>query len=684
MPTPIELPTKKADLKETISQMVYEGLSEMAPHRVRYLVNHYYLQGIRRFGTLDYTNGTVQIARQDHHGHMDFKYEGITKKYEDELGRRSGVDVRPKVNRPGNLSLDSLRQASMAQAVLDTLTSELDLNAIKSQAFEVQLRAGRGALALWSQDTAFIEAQEQRTHIGIEVIPPWQLIPLPARYTSTNDMRGVGRVRKVPVSWLKTRNGLKANWNEIDTVDVSPAVDPNNIDDTTYGTSMRQQRRRSRSTQDHAVPHCLLAELFFEDSNGTVLRYVVWAGDEILLDEDYAKTPMKQRPMMPIAVFDDIPTGEFYSKCFLDKLVGLNVETEYLLKNTFENFQEISIFGTMVFPTTLGINKQEFLNPRTKPRCVSYEPSYVSKEHRPFNIAPFNIGDAPGRFASFSIGAMDQLAGHSSGMFSGDAPGRVDSASGLSFLYETSNIPLRGPMTSIKSAFVKIYKAMLSVARATWQKGELAQITMLDDNILGVVIDPETGQLALDANSVPHPSSVDITIQSDRPVSLSQKKQELKEMLSLGLVSPYEFKIMNFKEGFDLPMLPDGEWESYRKAVIQNVILFNDGVTPGKWTGQSGQSELIISENSDDPIIQLRVIGDFIKKPEFMLASPAVRNAFYKRKSEYEAMAGTTYPEQLPFMDEMVQEKMAQQSLTEGPAQSEVQQQARAAGALGR
>ena len=96
--------------------------------------------------------------------------------------------------------------------------------------------------------------------------------------------------------------------------------------------------------------------------------------------------------------------------------------------------------------------------------------------------------------------------------------------------------------------------------------------------LVGIVIDPESGQVKLDANSVPHPAEVRIKVRSQLPTSPTQRKQELVQMLQLGLITPAEFKVINQKEGLGFPMLPDAEWHNYRKAVLNNIIMFGDGI----------------------------------------------------------------------------------------------------------
>ncbi len=658
MATPITLPTTKQDLESAVRRLIIEAESELRPHKIRFQVNQYYMQGIRNFDRFDYNTGTVHIAHEDHHGRIDFRLEKLTKLYMDERGRRLGMDIRPKVIKDESPALNSLRKTSTAQAVLNTMVSEILLPDVLDRAVEMQLLYGCGALGLWGQDNAYdIESDTdsigERIHASIENIPPWQILPIPARTSSGADVRGIIRYRRVPMDWLRSREGLtppRDGWKAIQTDSISVGQDPNQVNESTGSGSHASWKNTTSSVAQGVenVDHTWLAEIFLEDWDHTLLRYIVWAGEYILRDDNFEGTNPKERPMMPVAFFQDISAGEFYAKGFVDTLIGLNVESEHLMRNTFENYQDLDMFGFLAVPATMGLNTNQMRRAQGKPRILTFDPD-IGNEGGPIQISPANIGDAPANVASFAEGLMDRIAGHSGGLFSGDAPGRVDSASALNFLYETSNIPLSAPMNSLASAISKIYSAMLGLARSHWGSETLARVTMLDDNIVGVTIDANTGLLRLDSNSVPHPTEVNITIQSTMPQSRSQRKQELVEMLQLGLITPFDFKVENFKCGLGFPIPEDAEWHAYRKAVLQNIILFGDGKTPG---------EIIVSEEADDPIIQGKVLATFMKRPEFSLASKEVRQKFIERQQVYQDMLGMQAP--VPYPEELVDMQMQQ------------------------
>jgi hypothetical protein len=350
----------------------------------------------------------------------------------------------------------------------------------------------------------------------------------------------------------------------------------------------------------------------------------------------------KERPMMPLEVVRDIPVGGFYGKSFMSLIIPTNMQTEHLIKTMFSNAQELDAFGILFFPTSSGLNVQS-LKPKKggEPRVLLYEPDLTVPQHQPFSIKPENMGDWPGKVAQMGMSIINDLAGQSP-MMSGNAPGRVDSAQGLGMLYEASTVSLAAPMLSLANGFCTVYKALLGMAREQWEKGTLAKVTMLDDTLVGVVLDGATGKISLDKNSIPHPTQVTVLVKSQMPRSIAQRKSEMMQMLQSGLITPREFRRINMVEGLDFPQGSRAEYENWRKAVLNNIIQFGDGMTPG---------DVIISMEADNPEIQLEAVQDFMAKPEFTLASPEVRTAFEKRKQTYAQMLGQ-YPQQLPYPEQ--------------------------------
>jgi hypothetical protein len=222
---------------------------------------------------------------------------------------------------------------------------------------------------------------------------------------------------------------------------------------------------------------------------------------------------------------------------------------------------------------------------------------------------------------------------------------------------EASNLPLNAPLQSLAKAFSGCYMAMLGQARQQWKDGHLAQITMLDDSIAGVQIN-ERGQLQISGSAIPYPTELKVTIRSEKPISETQRKIELADMLKIGVIDPLQFRLIAYREGLDLPVGNRAEWENWRKATLYNLIMFGDGRTPG------GQ-DLRVSEEADLPNIQLMCLQQFMAKPEFALASTEVRKRFIQRKQFLQDMLGNLpqgmgNPEDEALVQQQLQQQMQQ------------------------
>ena len=216
---------------------------------------------------------------------------------------------------------------------------------------------------------------------------------------------------------------------------------------------------------------------------------------------------------------------------------------------------------------------------------------------------------------------------------------------GLGMLFETSSIPLTGPAYALASGFTTVYRAMLELAKERWSNLEMSAISMLDDSVIGLVMNTATGALDTEANALPLPEEVDISVVSALPVSPEQQKAELANALQLQVITPREYRLMARKQGLDLPVGNDAEWENHRNAVMENLILFGDGKTPG---------EALVSSH-DMHMEHLETLNTFRAKPEFLFASPEVRESFITHHTEHMRGMGTGYPESMPYPEDMAE-----------------------------
>jgi hypothetical protein len=238
----------------------------------------------------------------------------------------------------------------------------------------------------------------------------------------------------------------------------------------------------------------------------------------------------------------------------------------------------------------------------------------------------------------------------------GEAPGRVDSKLGLGFLQETSNTPLLPSAAGLASALIQCYEASLAmVAAGAWDQEKIVQVTMLDDALAGVVLNADKGTISLELNAIPRPEQVTVFVQAMTPRSKEQQKAELMKSLEIGSIDMFEYRIAVRKEGLDLPVGNDAEWQNYREAMLENIILFGDG----------RNTKPIVWDILDIHEVHMRVHQAFMARPEFRQASADVQNAFKKHYSAHQLALGNSMPDQAPYPEDAAIEqemlrKMAQ------------------------
>jgi len=299
-----------------------------------------------------------------------------------------------------------------------------------------------------------------------------------------------------------------------------------------------------------------------------------------------------------------------------------------------------------MWPASLG-TPPEAMRGRDGVKRITYEPDYTTPDLKPFNIEPAKLTEPQINGTMIAGNLMDKVANQPTEMLQGGAPGRVDSASGLGMLFETSGIPLSPTAKNIAEALAGVYRAMLGICRDNWPAEKVVSVSNLDDSLAGIVFDMETGEITLSKNSIPSPDEVNINVASEIPISKEQQKMELKEALKDGIITldEYSFKVREL--GLTSPVGNEVAWQNYRRAKLENLALFGDGENPG---------EVIVSER-DMHLIHKNVLDTFMAGPEFYAASQPVRDAFVQHYEEHNVGLGIM-PEGMPPMEEAAELEM--------------------------
>jgi len=650
----VELPKDTEQLEAVVNNLVEVGEQDRSVKEVHWWYIHHYLHGARKFAGADFTNGTLDVDYANEDGLIQFRYEDVVSKFQAQVGRMLQMDLNPRVRRK-SIGLEDMRNATLANIALRAAMPPSKVKRMHMAACPPFLKYGCVGFAVWND-------QEQ---VGIDLVMPWELVPVPSRPLESSEERGLARVRWVPKEWVKGLPyvGRSVKWTGMEEMEMPAGELPDDASGrfATFGGSgstgnarlEKHWRGGAGAKKDKTkVPVVRFVELWTWTQDGYVKEYVVMAGGKLVYRKEYTDVRMP----MPLRVAVDIPTGGFYGRGFLSTVIPMNAEMEYSLGRLFTNVQDFDTYGLLCLPTTLGI-PPEVIRSSDGTKRIVYAPDYTVPDLKPFNIEPANAGTLPAETIKLGAELNNRIANQPTEMLGGGAPGRVDSQSGLGFLYEVSNTPLTPSVISLAAAISGCYEAILALLPTIWGPEKAVEVAVLDDAMAGVQLDPSTGTVSLNTglNSLPHPDTVDISVESMMPRSKEQEKVELQNALAQGIIDVTEYRIEVRKRDLGLPVGSEAEWQNWRRAVMNNIILFGDGQTPGQ----------VEVNDHDLHEIHIRVITAFMARPEFYAASPQVRQKFTDLLlARQDRLAG--FPEQLPYPEEGAIEQEAMNRMNPG------------------
>jgi len=665
---PKDTAANKHQVEQIFQYLVSAGKNKINPISVNWFINHYYMRGIRNFSNINYANGSLNASYLDGSGVLKFRYEKIVAKYQAQLGRLLSINMAPAVSRRGR-SLDGLRKASTAQVVLDSAFPQEKVSKLALSAFPPLLHYGTIGFGLWVEDV---------DSIGIEVINPWELIPIPIDVSSPSDVRGLIRVRYVPSDYVKglsiTPSEKSKTYKGMEDLKIPFGDLPADASSRFQGTASlthsgggfyirsgqsqveTQWKGRHTKKDKTQMDVTLLVEVWTETTDGYLAEYLVFAGSYEKLVQLYRHDHSASKYYMPVKIARDVVVGGFYGRSFVDQLIPLNTEAEYSLSSLFQSVAEFDLYGIQLWPASLG-TPPEAHRGQDGIKRLTYEPDYTVPDLKPGQMLPASLTKPYIEAAMIAGSLMDDVANQPE-MLKGEAPGRVDSASGLGLLYETSGIPLTPTAKNVAEAVSGVYRSMLGICRDIWPSLKVVEINNLDDSLAGIAFDIETGSINLAKNAIPSPDEVNINIASEIPISKEQQKLELKESLDKGILTLDEFSFQVREKGLDIPVGDEVSWQNYRRAKLENLSLFGDGETPG---------EVTVSER-DMHMKHLNVLDAFMARPEFYAASKAVRDKFIEHYEEHKIVGLGVMPEGMPSMEDAAEMEMQ-------PPQGEIPQQ---------
>lgn len=653
---------RKAELQEALRHHYHLGLREMYRHSGTWTHVHHYLMGLRSFKGV-WSNGTVSF--EDRTGERVVRWEHAVAATQIEMGRVLMIDTAPAVIKPPGVTLNGLRSSAAQQASLDYLSGRWPIESIKLLIGYFLTAFGTAGLGVWGPG---VPALAQ--YVYPEVIPPWELLPLPGVLAASGMAAGLVRRRIVDLEWLReavrpfvSKFPDKADLNirtGVPGAALSFRGDPSGAvrEAPAAGTDApskkyRYDSERSRTTRQGQ--YVLLKEYrTFGPDDNSCARWMVEAGNALLFDHNYLRdvggdpeqpedTTPADLPVFPLTMGRYLPLGGFYGRGLADRLVFLNQEIEGAMGNLFQNLHDLDWFGMLLMPADTGLNLNAFHETR-RGRYATYYPDLGGSQVPPTHIAPSNIGTM-GAQALSMVAEMLGAVSNQGELFSGRVPGRLESARSLGVYLEAQNTPMSPVIEGIAGMFKGAYRSLLAIARDVMPSEFPLRKLRLDASILGIQIDPASGKVRLSQDSLGSPYDAELTIRHKAPEFGSQKIAMLDHLLGAGVISPLLYRLAMIREGLDgHTMLDRAEYESYQKAWWENLLMYGNGEQPA--------GTPVGSTIGDVHPIHRFVHKQVLASIAYVLATEAVQQPFLLHYAEHQQRG--TLVEGVPAFDDLV------------------------------
>lgn len=673
----LKLPKDKPSLVRAMNVMLGDGIQDRNAEQTKWYITELYLRGVRQFSFLNYETGEVDFSWEDmsdewgeeFYSGVPFRWERALTAVQKEIGRLSALDTRPRISKKA-YSLQSLKDAALAQAVVDQMISREDPRVLRDGLIQMLVMYGTCGLARWDLNKIKLGFNSHRS----ELIPPWEMVGVPSTQNNPTDKRAIIRYRVVPLSALKDNPDFPftekdhANMHVVElpygqgpvlgtaggALDGAVHTSATTITDI-YGGEAYDGLAKGKKQQGDVELFVELQEVFVEGDRGTISEYAAKAGQHIFTHRTFEDEDIP----FPISVARYIDTGQFYGRSFAWTIIPFAQRMERLLKNVITNVEDMDRFGYICAPMDMGLSEEDFKY-TGGPRVLWYRRDPMSDKNPIDAIQPINSSTLPAEVVNYMSGELAQDTAQGP-LFDGNAPGRVESGVGIDGVSQLSATHLRMTSKSIAEAYTGFYRSMLYRGKQVVDSGseEFADLLRIDNNMAGLTIDPEKGQIVLKGEKLPDPWRVEIGIQSDDPDGPERERREALEMLDRGQYDPIAFAVDNYLKGWNYPLGAEDQYENYVKAVLGNLILFNDGIVPGS-----------IQENHevDNPVVMALAMERFMRGTGFLVASPDVQSQFVRRYKDIKGQLGIEVPVGLESPDnaaaqqQALEEQAAQQS----------------------
>ena len=655
-----EFPREEKPLVRAINRAIEDNQTYRNRVKTKMLICEAWCSGVRRFDDWEYDEGTLEGVHFDDENDenpLAFATNLTLQKCVTEYARLNGQDLSPAVTQLQN-NLAGLRKASAAQIVLDWMFSQDKMVVPWGSTKRGIVFSGPVGLR-----TVLSERPDGTTIIEPDIIKGDELGSIPVK-KPIGECDAVTRTRKVTVAWLRSQPSLKV---------------PRGQDGLTKMKAEREQYGRDANYSDggggggndeDSYWKVELHEMWEKGPEDSYSRYVAVAGDALLADNLFDEKWMEEnnaptRPPFPVWMATHSQHTDFYGRGKAEQLIPSERITEETMLALSRIVKEYDQYGIVCLPGRLGLAVEDLLKDigQRGPKVTPYDPQPGMGERSGIvQITPSNPGMMPGQVGQMFHGLLNEQAGQSP-LLQGQGPSRVG-APGLQTLFQASNIPLDAPASMLAEMWTKFYKAALFEIKLRFRPGDNIRLAVIDDNICGISVDPNTLEVGLDTNSLPWPHEVSIGVRSE---AVGDKENELQQAIMLRnaqMISDIEFWVWNFRKKLGIDGPKRRIQHAVEQAQLQHMILFNDGQTPGKGGG--------VNIHEEDALeVYDMLLQEFRSKPEYKWAGQDVKIAFQQYKNEIDRLRGKKLPGGMPTAEEAaaIDEMMARQGGMAPPGQ---------------
>jgi hypothetical protein len=648
---------------EALVRAVRRAVDDGEPYRNRtrakMAVVDGWMAGARQFDGLSYDEGTLRsISFRDPNdpNPLAFAMNMALSKCTTEYARLVQQDLAPSVTQKGD-TLASVRHAGFTQVVFDSVFSR--------DRMAIPWGSSRRGVIFHGPVGLRYDVRERPDgfpDIVPQLIRGDEMSGVPAN-RPIDECSCLLRTRKVTVSWLKAQPGLKVPPGEdglkrmkAEKVPYGQAADP-------VSAGHRRSALASSPSGDDDSWHVELHEMWERDiAEDTLVRYVAIAGEAELADVPYddkwmAANGAPTLPPFPVWMTTYSQLMDFYGRGKAEELIPIERITEEVYSSIARVVKEFDQYGILLFPGGMGAAIDDMLkDPGNRgPKLGTFNPQPGSDRGGVVDIKPSNAGTMLAGVANIFRSLMDEQAGQSP-MLQGVGPSRVG-APGLQTLFRASNIPLDAPMRGLADIWTKFYRAGLFELKLRFKAGDAIRLTVVDDNICGISVDPKTLKVKLDKNSLPWPHEVIIGVRANDQEDKAAQLQQAIMLKDNGEISSLEFWVWNFRNKLGIDGPKRRIQNAVEQAQLNHMILFNDGTAPGPGGG-------ISIHETDDLDVYLFMLEEFRSKPEYKWASDEVKWAFEGYKNQVEGLQGKAFPQALPNQeDAALMAQIAQQQM---------------------